>query len=102
MAESDSSALDNFMGYFRRLLGCLEQLQDMNSQQRAVMDHVLYEPEWISTFKVMPHLVSILKTTAQVASTSRELLLEAIQATREVCSIQKLPSVSPLMNTLAR
>ncbi|VDD74451.1 unnamed protein product [Mesocestoides corti] len=77
------NARKNFMVFFRTLLEMLGNLQDMNGMQRAVRIHVEIEQEWISTFKMMSHLIYVLNLTVQVASSDRVLLIEAIKETRE-------------------
>lgn len=56
----------------------------MNGLLRATQAHVEVEQEWISTFKTLSHLHRNLQLVVQVASSDKELILEAIKATIEV------------------
>lgn len=53
--------------------------------QRAINAHVDTEQEWISTIKMVSHLLQVINLTVQVASSSREVLLEAIKEAHTVC-----------------
>ncbi|VDK43147.1 unnamed protein product [Taenia asiatica] len=80
----EAKARNNFLCFFHKFLKLLCYTQDMNGLLRATQAHVEVEQEWISTFKTLSHLHRNIQLVVQVASSDRELILEAIKATIEV------------------
>ncbi|CDS37527.1 e3 ubiquitin protein ligase ubr2 [Echinococcus multilocularis] len=80
----ETKARKHFLCFFHKFLKLLCYTQDMNGLLRATQAHVEVEQEWISTFKMLSHLHHILQLAVQVASSDKELLLEAIKSTIDV------------------
>ncbi|VDO05848.1 unnamed protein product [Rodentolepis nana] len=77
-------ARQNFMNYFSELLRYFCLVQDMNSLYRATVSHVEIESEWLSTFQILSNIHKCLECTIQVASTDKKLLLQCIEAAKDM------------------
>nr|CDS30434.2 e3 ubiquitin protein ligase ubr2 [Hymenolepis microstoma] len=80
----NEKARQNFMNYFKELLRYFCFAQDMNGLYRATISHVEIESEWLSTFQVLANIHRCLERTIQVASTDKKLLLQCIEAAKDM------------------
>ncbi|KAM3181319.1 hypothetical protein ACTXT7_014606 [Hymenolepis weldensis] len=80
----DEKARQNFMNYFKELLRYFCFSQDMNCLYRATVSHVEIESEWFSTFQVLASIHKCLERTIQVASSDKKLLLQCIEAAKNM------------------